>query len=224
MKQQNTGTGPPFTKGGKHFPLFQRGSEGDFRIGAFETANGIRATIGIRTKIALNLESFYRLQEQEALNPADVVNLAYELGVDGVELSVRLVTLDREPKLFDALDSTGIEVVSCYVFSNLLTTDADIRQQQVQAIQSGLERVSRFRTGRALIIPGVLPDGVDADAAREWIIEALKQCVPTATDLGLQLTIENVGFQAAVYGRARDVQSICDSVGPEMKVISITKS
>jgi sugar phosphate isomerase/epimerase len=169
-------------------------------------------------KIALNLESFHHLNETEAVHPADVVHLARELGVDGVELSGRMVAPDREPELLEALDRTGVEVPSCYLFSDLLTPHVDARAEQVRSLQSRLEVVSRLRARRATIIPGALPDGVDPDLARGWIVDSLKQCLPTAKNLGLQVSIENVGFQAGVYARARDLAAICDSVGPEMQL------
>jgi len=42
LKPPNKSPLPPFTKGGKGFPLFQRGIEGDFEIVSFETTNSIK--------------------------------------------------------------------------------------------------------------------------------------------------------------------------------------
>ena len=169
-------------------------------------------------KIALNLESFFGLYQRGGLEPAEVVRLAREIGVEGVELSERLVDPDKEPALLKALAHSDVQVPSCYVFCELLTADPDERQQQIESVCNRFERVARFGAPQMVVIPGALPVGVDADLARGWVIDALQTCLPVAVENGLTLSIENVGFQADVYARAEDLLSICTSVGPEFKL------
>ncbi len=169
-------------------------------------------------KIALNLESFYGLHQRGKLNPVDVVQLASRVGAQGVELSDRLIEQCDESELLASIEDCGQHVPSCYLFSELLTPDAGHRQGQIDGIRSRFDRVRRLGAPRAVVIPGALPMGVDPDQARGWIVEALRQCAPAASEHGLQLAIENVGFQADVYARAADLLEICTSVA-EMKLV-----
>ena len=169
-------------------------------------------------QIALNLESFFGMYQRGGLEPTDVVRLASEIGADGIELSERIVDQEKESILLEALAHSGVQVPSCYVFCELLTPDPDERQRQIESVCCRFERVSRFGAPQAVVIPGSLPDETDADLARGWLIEALQSCLPIAAENGLTLAIENVGFQADVYARAVDLQSICMSVGSDFKL------
>jgi len=170
-------------------------------------------------KIALNLESFFGLHQRGGLDPVEGVHLAETLGVEGVELSDRLIDTSDETDLLRALESTGKSVPACYLFANLLVADAAERSRQIESVCRRFERVRRFAAPVATVIPGAYSQDVDPDEARGWLIEALQQCLPVAQAHGLQLTIENVGFQPNVYARHENLRTICESTGTEMRLV-----
>ena len=74
---------PPFTKGGKCFPLFQRGTEGDFTIGSFETANGMIGNL-VDLKAVESISSIRRAFEKNCVDftiLGDVEDVEIELGL-----------------------------------------------------------------------------------------------------------------------------------------------
>jgi sugar phosphate isomerase/epimerase len=162
--------------------------------------------------------SFSNVLRTGQMDTAVVVRYVRELGVEAVELMDSFIRDDQRGAVRDALKATGCTHVCYDVGGDFVTPDRSSRRAAVDQVVAGLERGAYLGARRALVVPGTLKSSVSPAVARNWIVEGLRACVPEATRLGLELTIEDHSSQAAVYGRSAHLTYICDSVGPQLAV------
>ena len=173
---------------------------------------------GMQMKISAMDYSFRRALRAGELDAAGIIRYLKQLDVTAVELTEPLVSDgDLEP-IQTALAETGSEVVSYMIHCDLLNPDPLERESQVPHIRKNLERAALLGAPCVVVLPGTSEGDVSPEAARNWISQGLKDCIPDASRLGIALTMENLGLQTTVYGRSDHLQAICDSVGPELKV------
>jgi sugar phosphate isomerase/epimerase len=152
------------------------------------------------------------------LDTAGVLRYFQGLGVRAVELTDAFIQ-DEEIPALQALLAAGGTTVACYdVINDFVTPDPAARQVELGKLQAGLERAARLGARSILTYPGYQKDDVDADEARGWFAAALSECVPTASRLGLKLTIADIGTQARLCGTSAHLRSIWEVVGPELGV------
>ena len=169
-------------------------------------------------KISAMDYSFRRALRTGELDAAGVIRYLKELDVPAVELSDMFVREQDLDAIRTVLDETGSEVGSYVTYCDLVNPDASERQSQVSHIKKNLELAAALGAPCALVLPGDSKSDVSADTARGWISEGLRDCIPDASRLGITLTMENLGSDPTLYGRSEHLQSICEAVGPEMKV------
>jgi sugar phosphate isomerase/epimerase len=128
-----------------------------------------------------------------------------EIGVGSVELMHSLVREEELPALRDVLSQSPPIGVACY----------DLR---VEAIVAALSSAASLGAKRVMVTPVLDAKDIGSSMARKQFAEALRRALPLARELGITLTIENLGILADTYGRSDQIESICREVGPELRV------
>jgi sugar phosphate isomerase/epimerase len=134
-----------------------------------------------------------------------VIRHLREMGVGNVELMHSLVREDELSAIRDALAETPPIEVTCY----------DLR---VEAMIPGLKRAASLGAKRVMVTPILDIAGITPRIERVQFGEALRCALPLARELGLTLTIENLGILADTYGRSEQIKAICDDVGPQLRL------
>jgi sugar phosphate isomerase/epimerase len=174
-------------------------------------------SLGANT-IAVMSYSFASLVERGELTTTSVARLLPPLGVPAIEIMDRHLADDEDGALRAALDELDLAVAAYDLTCELVTTDRARRKAAIARARAGLERAAGLGARHVMVVPGHLEPGMDPDVARDLVAEGLRQCLDEAARLGLALSIENLGYQAALCGRVEHVESICAAVGPALGV------
>jgi len=191
-------------------------------------------------KIGTSTYSFWHFLP-EKLPIEYVIEQAYEMGLAGIEiLHVQLQSTETEylNKLKRMAFQHGMDIYCLAIHNDFVEPDERKRKEQVEhvkrclkvAYQLGAPSI-RLNSGRWKTIKSFkelmkrkgiedpLP-GYSDDDAYDWIIDSIKQCIPTAEEYGIVMALEN---HWGLTTRAEGVLKIVKSVNSEwLKVLMDT--
>ena len=169
-------------------------------------------------KISAMDYSFSRGIRVEKIDTPAIIWYLKQLDVPGVEFVEGYVADQDLDSIRSALCETGTDAVSYMTYCNFIDPDPAGRQAQVSHLRESLGRAAALGAPCVTVVPGMREGDISSEAARDWIIQGLRECIPDASGLGITLTIENLGLQTDVCGRSEHLIAICDSVGSELKL------
>lgn len=169
--------------------------------------NGVR-----RNPIAVSTYSYWRYRDDSKLDISTCIDLAAEMGFDGVEiLEVQMERKDnaflqqlKRRALVNGLDLCGMSTHQGFV-----SPDIDVRNQNIEKTIASIELayqlgipIIRVNTGRwgttksfddLMANRGIEPTlpGYTEEDAFPWVIESMEKCLPTAEKCGVILGLEN---------------------------------
>ncbi len=178
---------------------------------------GANPSLGARATypIVLSTYSLWRFHNEELRDFDKCIDIADEMGFDGVELL--LYQLEQDEVLSHAKLMSykrhalrlGLPLVGLSTHQGFVSPDRQLRQENIDRTKGQIEMayclgipVMRVNTGRwgtsgdfdTLMknrgIESPLPGYTDEDAY-PWVIEALEACLPTAEKCGVVLALEN---------------------------------
>ena len=152
------------------------------------------------------------------LDTIDTVRYFGSIGLSGVEVTADYLRDEEVDDLRAVLSELGMKVACHDIFCDVVTASKKARQARIAQAKEELRRATQLGAEKAIVVPGPPRDGFSFDVAREWFIEALRELAAEASRLNLTVMIENLGWQPVVYGTSEQLISICDAVGPELKV------
>ena len=140
-------------------------------------------------------------------DPVETVEILAEIGYDGVELLLggsHLHPADTGAEdvesLSEALAKTGLEISNGNAFMitetdfqhpSYIETDADDRRERVEYTREALEVADRLDADSISIQPGgPIPDGKSREWGMETFAESMREILPTAERLGVDVLVE----------------------------------
>ena len=147
-----------------------------------------------------------------------VIRFYGELGLDTVELADHQVRAAGTDAVRSVLAASGMTAACCDVGVDFVTRDPAARQAEVDKLQAGLRRAAEIGARYTLSYPGLPKEGIRPADVRRWFAEGLVACLPIARQLGITMTIPDVGIAAELSGTSAHLNEICDAVGPELRV------
>jgi sugar phosphate isomerase/epimerase len=173
-----------------------------------KTPSGARAG----NPIAVSTYSFWRFLKDSKVPIEECIDQAAEMGFDGVEILE--MQMDRkDDATLQALKRrafvNGLALCSISSHQGFVYPDAEVRKQNVKKTIASIELCYklgiphlRVNTGRWGTIKsfddfmkarGIEPPlkGYTDEDAYPWVIDGLKECLPTAEKCGVQLGLEN---------------------------------
>ncbi len=204
----------------------------------------VKATIGTRGEpgsrsrndpwianpIAVSTYSFWRFRNDSKLTMPRCIDLAAEMGFDGVEL-LRIQMEDDSNRYLQKLKRqafiNGLDLVGMSTHQGFVTPDEEERQANVDktigfiemAYQLGIPTIrvntGRWRTTKSfdqlMVDKGIeqrLPGHSDDDGYG-WVIDSLEKCLPSAEKCGVILGLENHwGLGRTAEGVMRIIKAI----------------
>lgn len=180
--------------------------------------------------IAVSTYSFWRYRDDTKLPVADCIDKAAELGFDAVELLHVQMEADDEATL-RALRRraflNGLPICGLSTHQTFVSPDAEVRKKNIEHTIRCIEIADalgaptiRVNTGRWGTTPdfdelmknrGIEPrlEGYTDEDGFGWVIESLKECLPSAEKHGVVLGLENHwGLGRTAEGVLRIVKAI----------------
>ena len=162
--------------------------------------------------IAVATYSFWRFMDQNKLSIERCIELASEMGFDGVDILHRQMTDESNAYLQNlkrlALIN-GVALCGLSIHQGFVSPDPEARQQNIDHTIKCIEMAyamgvpcMRLNTGRwgtsrnfdvLMANRGVEPplEGYTDEDAFPWVIESIEKCLPTAEKCGVLLALEN---------------------------------
>ena len=179
-------------------------------------------------RIAVSTYSFWQFKNESLRSIENCIDLAADMGFDGVEILHRQMEDESNgylQKLKQRAFRRGIDLCGFSTHQTFVSPDKEVRQKNVEhtihcielAYRLGIPTI-RVNTGRwgtskdfdeLMVNKGIEPrlPGVSDDTGYGWVIDGLTQCLSKAEECGVVLGLENhwgLGRTAAGVNRVVD--------------------
>ena len=179
-------------------------------------------------RIAVSTYSFWQFKNESLRSIENCIDLAADMGFDGVESLHRQMEDESNgylQKLKQRAFRRGLDLCGFSTHQTFVSPDKEVRQKNVEhtihcielAYRLGIPTI-RVNTGRwgtskdfdeLMANKGIEPrlPGVSDDTGFGWVIDGLNQCLPKAEECGVVLGLENhwgLGRTAAGVNRVVD--------------------
>jgi L-ribulose-5-phosphate 3-epimerase len=116
-----------------------------------------------------------------------------EAGFEGVE---PMGAMNRD-EVLAAFKETGLQAASVcdhiHWVKSLSAPDEATRKLGLDGLVQSLQDAHAYGAGSVLLVPGIVRDGVSYEECWERSIVEIKKAIPVAKELGVKISIENVG-------------------------------
>lgn len=151
----------------------------------------------------------------------DFIKVGYELGLDGVELTVYYFKSTEDNYVFKlkrlALEY-GLDIPCVSVGNNFTEPEQAKRREQVDYVKRWLDVASKLGAPCLRIFAGKVPKGYTEDDAIKWTVECIKECIDYASKLGIILVLENHG---GITSTADQVLKIINAVNSDWLALNL---
>ncbi len=211
--------------------LFGTAAGGLNRLGNYSSAeqHSDSATF-VPNRIAISTYSFWRFRDESKLTIPRCIDLAAEMGFDGVEI-LKIQMKDDSPAYLQQLKqrafANGLDLCGMSTHQGFVNPDAEERKKNVDATIGFIEMAYamgiptiRVNTGRwgtissfdkLMANKGIEPnlEGYSDDQGFRWVIDALSECLPAAEKCGVVMGLENHwGLGRTAEGVLRVIKAI----------------
>ncbi|MCH2178648.1 MAG: sugar phosphate isomerase/epimerase [Mariniblastus sp.] len=199
-------------------------------VSAMAPAQEVEPAKFIPNRIGISTYSFWRFRDDSKLTMSKCIDLASEMGFDGVEL-LRIQMDDDSDSYLQKIKRqafvNGLDLMGMSTHQGFVSPDAAVRKSNVEktidfiemAYKLGIPTI-RVNTGRWGTTPsfdqlmadkGIEKrlDGYTDDQGFQWVIDSLSECLPVAERCGVILGLENHwGLGRTAEGVMRIIQAI----------------
>ena len=150
-----------------------------------------------RLKTAICAYSFRKALAAGSLSYLDLVDMAVEHGIDGIDstvywfpredLSAFLTAFRRKAYL------AAVELPSIAIRTDLCRPDTRAQDREVAWLQHWVDVSHELGSSHIRVFGGHVPEGSSEDEAAKWVTEILKRAGDYAADKGVVLGLENHG-------------------------------
>lgn len=149
-----------------------------------------------RLRPALCAYSFREELKSGKMTYNDLVDLAVDLDVDGLDLTVYWFPNTSDSFLIPLRQyayRNGVEIYSISVRTNCCQPAPELRAKETQAIRDWVDVAAKLGAGHIRVFGGTVPKGSTEDEAAGWVVEVLKNAGEYAATKGVILGLENHG-------------------------------
>jgi sugar phosphate isomerase/epimerase len=167
-----------------------------------------------RLRSAICAYSFRDALQSRKMKYDDIVNLAVETGVDGIDMTVYWFPDTSDEFLLPLRRlayKNGVEIYSIAVRTNMCQPTPQLREKELAEVVRWVEVATKLGAGHIRVFGGTVPKGRTEDEAAGWVVEVLKQACDQAGKRGIILGIENHGGITENAGRIVQIVKAVDS-------------
>src|SRR5688572_16441884 len=149
-----------------------------------------------RLRTAICAYSFRKELESKAMTYDDLVKLAVDLDVDGLDLTVYWFPSTEDSFLLPLRRlafKNAVEIYSISVRSDMCKPAGPERDKQAADLRKWVDVANKLGASHIRVFGGAVPKGSTEDQAAGWVTEMLKDAAPYAGSKGVILGLENHG-------------------------------
>ena len=166
-----------------------------------------------RLRTALCAYSFRQALGAGTLRYEDLVDMAVDNGIDGLDLTVYWMPQTNLPSFLTSLRRkahvNGVEIPSIAIRTDLCRKDAREQEREVAWLNYWVDVADRLGAGFIRVFGGRVPDDSTEEEAAGWVADILRRSADYAGSKGVILGLENHG---GITLRAKRIHSILDAV------------
>ncbi len=166
----------------------------------------------VPNRIGISTYSFWRFRDDSKLTIPKCIDLAAEMGFDGVEL-LRIQMEDDSDSYLQKIKRqafvNGLDLMGMSTHQGFVSPDVEVRKENVEKTIGFIEmayklgiptiRVNTGRWGTTRSFDQLMADkgieerleGYTDDQGFQWVIDSLSECLPVAEKCGVILGLEN---------------------------------
>jgi len=149
-----------------------------------------------RFRPAICAYSFRDQLKAGSMTYADLIQMAAELGADGVDLTAYWLPDTSDQTLFPLKKLAYKSAVSIYTIgigARMAQPTPDLQAAEVNTVRKWIDVAQRLGAGHVRVFGGEVPKGATEDQAVIWAVETLKRCADEAGKKGITLGVEDDG-------------------------------
>lgn len=176
-------------------------------------AGGAAADRMARLRTAICAYSFRNELKAGSMTYDDLVRLAVQTGVDGLDLTVYWFPSTADSFLLPLrllAYKNGVEIYSISVRTEMCQPTAELRAKEIAEVKKWVDVAAKLGAGHIRVFGGTVPKGESEDHAAEWVIEILRRAAEYSSSRGVILGLENHG---GITLRAERILEIVQAVG-----------
>ena len=170
-------------------------------LAAFGSSSSIlsadaRSKSGARLRTAICAYSFRDALKKKTMTYDDLVRLAVELDVDGLDLTVYWFPNTSDEFLLPLRRlayKNGVEIYSISIRSEMCRPTEELRDREAAWLERWVEVAAKLGAGHIRVFGGDVPKGSTEDQAAEWVVGILKRAAEYSGKKGIILGLENHG-------------------------------
>ncbi len=140
--------------------------------------------------------SFREALQNKTMSYDDLVRLAVELDVDGLDLTVYWFPNTSNEFLLPLRRlayKMAVEIYSISVRTDMCRPTAELQAMEVEETKKWVDVAEKLGAGHVRVFGGEVPKGASEDQASQWVVEILKRAAEYAGKKGIILGLENHG-------------------------------
>jgi sugar phosphate isomerase/epimerase len=140
--------------------------------------------------------SFRNELAKKTMRYEDLVRLAADLGVDGLDLTVYWFPSTTDDFLLPLrllAYRSGIDIQSIGIRTNMCRATPELQDAEVTALKPWLDVAEKLGARHIRVFGGSPPKGTADDQAVPWAVATLKKCAALAASRGMILGVEDDG-------------------------------
>ncbi len=166
-----------------------------------------------RIKTAICAYSFRKALGAHKMTYEDLVDMAVENGVDGLDVTVYWFPQENADQFYASLRRkayvSAVELPAIAIRTDLCQKRPDDQQEQAVWLNHWIDVAERLGAGHIRVFGGEVPKGSTDDEAAGWVVEILKRSADYAGKKGVVLGLENHG---GITVHAKRIIDIVDTV------------
>jgi L-ribulose-5-phosphate 3-epimerase len=149
-----------------------------------------------RLRTAICAYSFRNQLQAKSMTYEDLVKLAVDLDVDGLDLTVYWFPSTEDSFLLPLRRlafKNAVEIYSISVRTDMCKPPGPEREKQAAEIRKWVDVANKLGASHIRVFGGNVPKGSTEEQAAGWVVEMLKEAAPYAGSKGVILGLENHG-------------------------------
>ncbi len=165
--------------------------------GAIELPTARAAAPGkARLRSAICCYSYRRELASKTLTYDDMVRIAVDHGVDGLDMTVYWFPNTSDQYLLPLKRlafKNGVEIYSISVRTEMTRPTPELREKEVAGLRQWIDVAEKLGAGHIRVFGGRVPKEATEEQAAGWVVEVLKRGAEHASRKGVILGLENHG-------------------------------
>jgi len=165
-------------------------------LAAHAPAAGERKSRKPRLRSAICAYSFRDALKAKTMAYDDLVRLAVDTGVDGLDLTVYWFPDSSDEFLLPLRRlayKSAVEVYSISIRTDMCQPTSELREKELAEVKKWVDAADKLGAGHIRVFGGKVPQGATEDQAAVWVTEILKRAADYSGRKGVILGLENHG-------------------------------